>query len=204
MNNALYQKLFSEAITGGMQCAGRLANITHYLLQTPKLDGAMVEFGCNAGRTAALMACVCPEKELWLYDSFQGLPKPTEKDSGQFAEGIMKALTCEVERHFGDNRLKMPKIIQSWFKDLTPTELPEKIAFAHIDCDLYESTLDALCLVVPRMVKCGAIILDDYGWSVTPGVQAAMVDFFSTRAYNLQFIQLEIDNPDSGQAVILC
>lgn len=199
MNPALYQKLFSEAIAGEMQCAGRLANITHYLLQTSKLDGAMVEFGCSAGRTAALMACVCPEKDLWLYDSFQGLPKPTENDSGQFGEGIMKAEASDVLKLFAENKLSDPHLIRGFFSELEVRYIPEKIAFAHLDCDLYESTLDALCFVVPHMVEGGAIILDDYGWSVTPGVKLACEHFGMANPP----IVLEISNSNSGQAVIL-
>lgn len=205
MNNALYQKLFSEAIAGGMQCAGRLANIAHYLLQTSKLDGAMVEFGCNAGRTAALMACVCPEKELWLYDSFQGLPKPTEKDGGQFAEGIMKATSLDVRQFFGGHELKQPQVVSGWFEDISTEQMPEKISFAHLDCDLFESTDVSLYLTLRRMVRGGVIVVDDYGWEVTPGVKAAVSAYEAIiRGSELKLKVLEIDNPNSGQAVILC
>lgn len=203
MNNALYTKLFAEVIKGGMLCPGRVANITHYLLQTFKLNGAMVEFGCNAGRTAALMACVCPEKELWLYDSFQGLPEPGEKDSGKFGGGIMKVSQGSVGLYFEENGLEEPRIIPGWFYELKPNQVPMEIAFAHLDGDLYESTRDALSIVAPRMVKGGVIILDDYGWSTTPGVKAAFVECFSLTWIGHQLKELEISNPNSGQAVIL-
>lgn len=203
MNNALYTKLFAEVIKGGMLCPGRVANITHYLLQTSKLNGAMVEFGCNAGRTAALMACVCPEKEIWLYDSFQGLPEPGEKDSGKFGCGIMKTSIADVEFYFMVSGLGVPRVVEGWFSDIKPNQVPDEIAFAHLDGDLYESTRDALSIVAPRMSKGGVIILDDYGWSVTPGVKSAFVECFSLTWIGNQLKELEISNPNSGQAVIL-
>jgi O-methyltransferase len=202
MNNALYQKLFSEVIKGGMLCPGRLANLTHSLLQCSKLNGAIVEFGCNAGRTAALMACVCPEKPLWLYDSFKGLPMPTEKDSGQFGAGIMKASVWEVQDHFKTYELYAPTIVEGWFDGITRDQLPDEIAFAHIDCDLFLSTQKSLNLVYPRLAHGGTIVIDDYGWSVTPGVKAAVDKF--TDIHNLpRATPLEIGNSNAHQAVIV-
>jgi hypothetical protein len=201
MNNALYQKLFAEVIKGGMLCPGRLANLTHSLLQCSKLGGAIVEFGCNAGRTAALMACVCPEKPLWLYDSFKGLPAPTDKDSGQFGAGIMKASVWEVQNHFKTYELYAPTIVEGWFNELKPNQIPDKIAFVHIDCDLYESTRDSLKIVYPRLASEGWIVIDDYGWSVTPGVKAAADDCVAMWR-DVRLMQLETGNPNAFQAVI--
>ncbi len=46
------------------------------------LDGDVCEFGVAQGATSALIANEIrgTEKDLWLFDSFEGLPKPTDHD----------------------------------------------------------------------------------------------------------------------------
>ena len=42
--------------TMGMLCFSRATHLAHYLLQTATVPGAVVEFGCHEGRTAAFMS----------------------------------------------------------------------------------------------------------------------------------------------------
>ena len=57
--------------------------IINYLHRSLKLPGDVCEFGVAQGATSALLANEIrdTDKLLWLFDSFAGLPKPTEKDT---------------------------------------------------------------------------------------------------------------------------
>lgn len=53
-----------------------------------------------------------------------------------------------------------------------------RIAFAHIDLDMYQSIKDCLDFCLPRMNEGGIILLDDYKVRSTPGCESAIIDFF--------------------------
>lgn len=71
-------------------------------------------------------------------------------------------------------------------ESLTNVEL-EKIKLANLDLDLYQSTLDALTFVWPRMVKNGIVIFDEYDLGSDlekwPGSKIAIDEF--CEAHNL-------------------
>ena len=67
------------------------------------IDGNIVEMGCWKGGTAALMGYVSKknksDRSLWLFDSFQGLPEPTEADREQATKKTLKIRERERERY---------------------------------------------------------------------------------------------------------
>jgi O-methyltransferase len=56
-----------------------------------------------------------------------------------------------------------------------------KIAFAHIDVDIYQSILDCCEFIFPRVTVGGFIIFDDYGFPSCPGARAAVDLYFKGR-----------------------
>lgn len=152
-----------------------------------EVEGDLVEFGTMSGETAQAIARAMTETEglyslpprrLYLFDSFEGLPEiesPVDQEnihcqSGVWVPGSCFVLTKERLRFLvGDKILKdRLTICDGWYKE-TVSRLPEKTAFAmiHVDCDLYQSTLDALDPLFARgQVSEGAIILfDDWNCS---------------------------------------
>src|SRR5437870_8791466 len=69
--NQLYGTGISEALY-----------LIHYLRPALALEGDVCEFGTAEGATSALLAheIIATNKNLWLFDTFRGLPKPTSKD----------------------------------------------------------------------------------------------------------------------------
>lgn len=66
-------------------------------------------------------------------------------------------------------------VYPGWFRDTLPRSLPGKICFAFLDCDVYESMIDAIKDVLPRLT--GVMILHDYShfrWGA--GVRRAVAD----------------------------
>ena len=84
----------------------------------------------------------------------------------------------------------MPKMVKGWFAELGPEDLPERIAWAFLDGDLYESTRDCLKLVWSKMTKGGVVVVHDYNNAALPGVAKAVkevlgdgeVEFFESMA----------------------
>ena len=145
------------------------------------VEGDYVELGCYRGDTSLLLAEVIREqkaKKLWIYDSFEGLPEKGAEDESvvgeNFVKGALAVSKREVKQRFLRSGLPVPRIVKGWFNELTEVDLPEKIAFAFLDGDLYESIRDSLRLVQDKMSRGGVILVHDYGNEALPGVAKAV------------------------------
>ena len=143
-------------------------------------SGDFVEMGCYRGDTSLLLAEALYRgtKSLWLYDSFEGLPEKSASDKSvvgeEFARGALAVTKREVKERFLRAGLKVPVIKKAWFADLTEADMPREVAFAFLDGDFYESIMDSLKLVGPRMVTGGVILVHDYANPALPGVKKAV------------------------------
>ncbi|MCD9141561.1 TylF/MycF/NovP-related O-methyltransferase [Streptomyces albireticuli] len=159
--------------------------------------GAVVELGCFRGAMTAWMRAVIdahdsrrPDKEVHTFDAFEGLPPPGPYDSGYLRTGEFTGAVGDVlvlHDRFG---LARPHIHAGWLADTLPHGLPERIAFAYLDADRYDSTLTGLKACVPRLAPGAVLVLDDYadpcavpGGEITaqpkaPGVLAACREYF--------------------------
>lgn len=136
--------------------------LTH-ALQEAKADGCYMEFGVYTGGTLRYMAKKLPQKKFHGFDSFEGLPEAWsgfDLGKGAFSVGgKLPKMPGNVELHKG------------WFDDTVPAWKAahgDKIAFIHIDCDLYSSTKTLLEGTVGRMQPGTVILFDEYfnypGW----------------------------------------
>jgi len=145
------------------------------------VEGSVVEFGCYIGTTSLFLRRVLDgagqDRELHVYDSFQGLPPKSTQDvsaTGEaFTAGELAVSKKAFLHEFQKAHLKPPVVHKGWFGELTEASVPDKIAFAFLDGDFYDSIRDSLRLVLPRMQKGGAIIFDDYAREALPGVARA-------------------------------
>jgi hypothetical protein len=167
---------------GDMLDFPRAVGICHlvYHVNMNYIPGDFCEFGVYKGHTAALIAAV-GQRRICLYDSFKGLPEKSPKDitRSDFVPGYLRAEPDDVHTTFKEALVDTPRVlIPGWFKDLKPWSIPERVAFAHIDADFYQSTLDALKLVWPKMSQGGIVVVDDCGNPDLPGVWSACEEFF--------------------------
>ncbi len=173
-------------------------NLFHLLEQTAanKVPGDVVDVGCNAGDSTIVMqriiTAMAPEKRVHAYDSFEGLPDLKESDSkdGVYGKGYMAAGLELFTQKFEALKLKMPHTHKGWFEATIPSELPDRISFALIDGDLYESTRHVLPHVYERMspgaIGLIAVYYDETifprkgvsGGYRSPGVKRAVDEFF--------------------------
>ena len=165
------------------------------------VEGDLVELGCYKGDTSLLLAEVLRDfntklvekpvensvKKLWIYDSFEGLPEKSVVDEsalGQdFKDGELLVTKREVKERFLRAGLPVPVIKKAWFKDLDEADLPDKIAFAFLDGDFYESIKDSLKLIENRMVQEGVILVHDYSNPALPGVMKAVDEWLKNKNY---------------------
>lgn len=147
--------------------------------------GAIVEFGCYMGTTSLFIRRLLDQtghgREFHVYDSFEGLPAKSTQDASITGEGFTAGELAVSKKQFmlefQKAHLRPPHVHKGWFADLTPADVPEKIAFAFLDGDFYESIRDSLRLVLPRMERGGVIVLDDYAREALPGVARAALEF---------------------------
>jgi O-methyltransferase len=159
--------------------------------------GDIVELGCYEGTSALfearIMQAMAPHKQLWLYDSFQGLPVKASQDSSpvgtQFKQGELNANKSNLIAHFKKAGLPMPHIKKAWFNDLAPADLPDNICFAFLDGDFYESIKDSLKLVWPKLVMGGVLVVDDYQNEALPGAATAVDEFAKKHGINISVEQ---------------
>lgn len=167
-----------------LEQAGNLQLLLTYVLDHG-VPGAAVELGCHVGGTTAVLARVLqardPSRELHAYDAFLK-HWSTDADPRQRFEANFKALGLPLPRlHEGDVRATVP------------AELPERIAFAHVDLGVGGDTalhrellLHALQHIVPRLSKHGVLVLMDlhlpgitvHGSDSNPAVKDACATFF--------------------------
>ena len=156
-----------------------------------KVSGDICEFGVAQGATSRLLGyeILTGDRTLWLFDSFEGLPAPSEKDdliddifslgSMDRYKGTMRCSETEVlhklaEIGFPPARLKLKK---GWIEDvLRQPDLPTAVAFAYVDFDFFEPIKAALEFLDRCMTVGATIVVDDYGY-FSSGVQLAVDEF---------------------------
>jgi O-methyltransferase len=140
------------------------------------VPGDLVETGVWRGGTAIylrgiLAALGDAERRVWACDSFEGLP---EADAERYPVDVpmrfhehdqLKVGLEEVQANFARYGLLDDRVVftKGWFRDTLPTLPVEQIAVLRLDGDLYESTIDALVHLEPKVAPGGFVIVDDYG-----------------------------------------
>lgn len=167
------------------------------------IQGDWCEYGVAHGRTSALLAQVLlsepKTRRLWLYDSFEGLPRPHDKDillNDIFRRNTIEAYEgaisipqwCVLEELKSVTpNLQHFEIVKGW---ITPESLkarsPASISFAYLDMDFYQSTYDVLKFLVERMPKGGIAVIDDFGF-FSEGVRTAVSEIGSEYAGAFSF-----------------
>jgi len=178
----------------GTQLSEALHLVLH-LNRTLLLDGDVCEFGVAQGATSALIANEIrrTEKYLWLFDSFEGLPKPTAHDiliDDIFNLGSIDKyqgkMACEQEQVLDRlNSIKFPlarvRVVPGFIEQTAKYKsLPKVVCFAYVDFDFYEPIKIALELLDQRLPIGGVVIVDDYGF-FSEGAKIAVDEFIGTR-----------------------
>ena len=158
----------------------RMYQVRNILHSIKGISGHWAECGTFKGSTALLMAEYAQRYNLLeknchihLFDSFDGLSKPSEKDMGtNMIEGDYLGTLEEVKSNLSEYSIF--KYYKGWIPDRFNDVEDKSFAFVHIDLDFYEPIKDSLDFFIPRMVSGGVILLDDYACFETPGAYKAL------------------------------
>ncbi len=144
-----------------------------------KIPGEMAELGVASGASAKMIAARAPGRILHLFDTFEGLPKPTRPDSARFKENQYRYSLEEVQRYLTSDKSDDIRFHRGLFPH-TAAELSDtRFAFVHLDADLYESTRAGLEWFYPRLNRGAILICHDYDTSA--GVNRALEEFFADK-----------------------
>lgn len=167
--------------TVGRHCCGKLVDKNSNSVENNlKTSSNLCK---NSGKTAQNpnLTVENPGKRLWIYDSFEGLPAKTSEDhsgaGANFQEGELLVTKREVVSKIRKAGLHNVIIKKGWFDQLTAQDLPEQIAFAFLDGDLYDSIKTSLKLVAPRLAAQGIMVVHDYNNPELPGSSRAVDEF---------------------------
>jgi hypothetical protein len=163
------------------------AELIYDLLKTASLRGNAAECGVFRGGISALMELALRDttRRVWAFDSFRGLPPGprSPKETCHYQEGHM-AVTEEALRN---NLLSVGAegvvVVPGWFKD-TMRVLDLRLSFAHVDCDLYDSTITCIEHLYPMLIPGGFMVFDDY-FDLGGGVKAALDEHLSVTGERL-------------------
>ena len=155
------------------------------------IEGSVVEFGCYIGTTSLFIRRLLDKyqqsnaREFHVYDSFEGLPEKLAQDTSpagvDFKAGKLYVSKKELLQQFRTANLQPPIAHKGWFNELASQDIPDKIAYAFLDGDFYDSIMSPLKLIWPNMTEGSRIIIDDYHREALPGVDRAVQDFFENK-----------------------
>lgn len=121
-------------------------------------------------------------RTVWVADSFRGLPKPDplrveDVEDALWAEPFLAVSLEQVKANFERYGLLdgQVRFLKGWFCDTLPTAPVERISVMRLDGDLYDSTMDALRSLYPKLSVGGYVIIDDY--HAVRGCKQAVDDF---------------------------
>lgn len=148
--------------------------------QASQLDGEAWECGVYRGGTATLLAARFGDagRTLRLFDTFEGMPKTDAERDLHKAEDFSDTSVESVRSRVRGDLVHFHKgLIPATFSGLETA----RIAFAHLDVDIYSSMRACCEFIFPRLCVGGFMIVDDYGVASCPGARSAVDEFFLGR-----------------------
>lgn len=195
-DRAIVDRVAPFTMTSRERRASLLGAVEHICKH--KIPGDIVECGVWRGGSMmavalALIARGDTSRHLYLFDTYEGMSAPTDRDrsvSGETAASELartpKGAGVWCEATIEDVRANLestgyPKdrmhFIKGKVEDTIPGTIPDRIALLRLDTDWYESTKHELHHLYPRLSRHGITIIDDYGhWE---GARGAVDEYFA-------------------------
>jgi hypothetical protein len=175
-----------------------LIESVRYVLQND-IKGELLECGVYKGGSMmaialTLMAEGVKDRELYLFDTFEGMPEPDERDIDLWGkpalEEFSKSKISDVSSTLTNASLEDVKLamaltgypmerihfVKGLVENTIPEKAPEAIALLRLDTDWYQSTIHELIHLYPRLSPKGIVIVDDYGHF--KGAREAVDEYF--------------------------
>lgn len=196
-----------------------LIEAVKYVVQN-NIPGSFVE--CGVWKGGSMMAVAetlhqlkVTDRQLYLYDTFAGMPPPTEEDktfseetaasmlkkeAGVKQESVVWAYSNldEVKANIGLIQYPAANIhfVEGDVLKTIPATDPGQIALLRLDTDWYESTRHEMIHLYPKLNRTGVLIIDDYGY--WKGSRKAVDEYIA--ANHVSILLNRID--DTGRSAI--
>jgi O-methyltransferase len=156
----------------------RMENIQHCVetVIRDEVPGDLIETGVWRGGACIFMRGVLKawddtSRTVWVSDSFEGLPRPDAArypaDAGDELHklGGLAVGVDQVRHNFERYGLldEQVEFLVGFFKDTLPSAPIEQLAVMRLDGDMYESTIQAIEALYPKLSPGGFCIVDDFG-----------------------------------------
>lgn len=195
----IYHRIAACTMTSPERIAA-VCDAVRYVTQA-RIPGAYVECGVWRGGSSmaaalALLDIRSTERDLYLFDTFEGMTAPSRHDlrtsDCEAAETLLDA-SSDVDKiwcraSIEDVAANMAatgypaervKLCKGKVEDTLPTLAPDQIAVLRLDTDWYESTRHELEQLYPRLAVGGVLIIDDYGYWA--GARKAVDEYFADK-----------------------
>jgi O-methyltransferase len=136
------------------------------------ISGDFVECGVYRGGSAGILgleAMRSPDRRLWLFDAFAGMPEPSDRDDEGAATIAGGFVGSEADTHRILERLGVQKdrytLVVGWLEDTLPGLEKPEVALLHVDTDFHDPAKLALEQFYPHVSPGGYVVLNDYGRS---------------------------------------
>jgi O-methyltransferase len=183
----------------------RMDNIQHCVETVIREDvpGDLIETGVWRGGATIFMRGVLKaygeaSRNVWVADSFEGLPPPDPgrfpADAGDelYKKGGLAVGVEQVKHNFERYGLldDQVKFLVGWFKHTLPEAPIDELAVLRLDGDLYESTWQSIEALYPKLSPGGFCIVDDYG-DLVAQCQRAIHDYRDAHGITEEIIDID-------------
>jgi hypothetical protein len=140
------------------------------------IEGDFLEAGVWKGGASMFMRAILKchgirNRNVWLADSFKGLPPPkpeypADNDDIHYQYEKLAISLEQVKRNFQSLDLldEQVRFIEGWFHETLFTAPVNKISLLRLDGDMYESTYVTLEALYHKVSIGGFVLIDDYGY----------------------------------------
>jgi O-methyltransferase len=182
----------------------RLQNLRH-LVETAlrdRIPGHFIETGVWRGGACILMRAILKaqaitDRKVYCADSFAGLPRSDgryrqDRHDRLYKFSELAVSVDEVRKNFDVYGLLDEQVVflVGRFRDTLPTLTDERFAVIRLDGDMYESTMDALTHLYPRLSPGGFAIIDDYG--PIQGCRTAVHDYLNAHKLSPEIVPVDV------------
>lgn len=173
------ESLHYEFKTSSVLTKERVAYLYYTFLQSCRIPGDVAEFGVFQGETSRELARAIQflglDKHLWMFDTCKGLPTPSGHDTLGDVTGQYNSSLEKINLHMApdDGQSPYQYTLYVGLVEETIVGFDKRLAFAHVDVDLYEPTRVAIEACTELMSLGGMMVIDDYGTEWTGVTKAA-------------------------------
>src|SRR4051794_24576597 len=188
------------------------------------IPGAFAECGVWRGGSILAMILTLQElgiqdREIYLFDTFEGMTQPTERDVSALNRSALEDWNEARDRgerlypsFFGPETFNVSAVratlvatgypperlhlVEGPVEETVPDQAPDGLGLLRLDTDWYESTRHELVHLYPRLAEGGVLIIDDYGhWE---GARRAVDEYFARSSPSLLLNRID----DTGRIAV--